>query len=353
MMRLFLLLAVMMVGMSTTMAEEGILKPKHHALKPSKESKMSHARSSTQLRFSKVDSKVGNAFIDLIKEWKGKIEAGKTHAELTINEKMCTVRVMVKEQEEKHPMAFFIAKNSFMIGSHILLGLATAGIAGAVDAIVTTTLSAIKEGADAVHEMYKIKASKLTVAAKMACATKESIGHLQAVMIDGMVAFIESETGIDVASVTQELKTTVAEVDNDILKTAAGPGMIAVQQEYEAMKSAAGTKVAETFGFDCSKLCMLDPAMTSEAAKQILDEQGAASGQTYCKLPEGMHIGRFICKGGVTGADGRRGGMACSKDKSVMMANPEDYGEGLDKWVTWADGEVSGLVEDWATAQQA
>lgn len=43
----------------------------------------------------------------MIDKWKKEIEAGKTHAQLTINEKMCTIRVMVKEQQAKRPMAFF------------------------------------------------------------------------------------------------------------------------------------------------------------------------------------------------------------------------------------------------------
>jgi hypothetical protein len=270
-----------------------------------------------------------------------------------VKKKYCTIRLAAKEkldaEEKLHPIAFFVAKTTATVGGKVLLGIATAGLAGAVSAGVKTTIAAIKQGADAAIEMRNIQSSPLTVAAKFACSVKSAAGHLQGVFVDGAIAFVEEEAGVDISGSVSDVQNAIQEVDSSILTTSIGLGMTKIKHEYDLEKAKVDSKVAETFGFDCTKLCMLDTTQ-----QDVLAQQDVAGGQTVCALPDGLRIGKFICQGGGTRSDGGRNAIACTIDDTLAMKPDDDAdpnGVGVDKWIGFVEGQASATFESLLSAE--
>ena len=274
----------------------------------------------------------------------------------------CAMRALVKKGSEKYPIAFFAAKTGMKIGAKALIGIATLGVSEVITDAAAVAKSTYDASKDMVESLVNIKTSPLTTSAKMACGTVAMGKSLGAIIKDGVVAFIEAETGVNIAdiakSATSELEAARTEVKG-LVSEAAGklsPGFAAIHEKIEGDAANAAKTAAESYvGFSCDKLCML----TKRVDQGLQQDVGLAPNQNYCELPDTFIIGRFRCMGGAsTPVEGsntqHRNGMACTVMEGLEEAgSTEEYMmAAMEGWVTIAEGEMSdAIAADYGAAQ--
>ena len=278
------------------------------------------------------------------KGFKSQLEAWRASAKL----KYCAIRAVVKKAGEKHPVAFFAAQTAAKIGAKTLVGIATVGISELVADTAAVIKTGYKTTTDYATELSKIKASTLTTSAKMACGSLSTGKALGAFMKDGLVAFVEVETGVNLQTVYEEsgfgqaLDTARTEVKGLVDQAAAGaPGFAQISEKLEADATASAEVRAERFfGFSCDQLCMLTKNVdqATQAAAGIAD-------QNYCDVPGTFIIGKFRCQGGastpVEGSSSQhRNAMTCEVMEGVTETEGSFFAAAKE-WVEVVEGEVS------------
>jgi len=303
------------------------------------------------------------SFKDTLTTWAG-----------SAKKKYCAVRAVVEKGQKKHPMAFFVAKTGLKIGGKVLVGIATAGVSEVALEAAALIGAAYTAGKDYANDLKNIKASTLTTSARLACATRSTATNLGAFIVNGIVAIVEVETGVDLAALAAEpafvqgfnaVRAEMREVVSDL--STGLPGMQALQATLgDTFQEASGERVQQSaqdridkyLGFSCEKLCMLDQNV--DAALQAA--AGLAPGQNYCEVPGTIIVGRFRCPnivreaptrdadGNIVGR-GRSGAIICQLIDGLEGADDDTISAGVKGWLkVSAESAIEGVATDFATA---
>jgi len=339
MMRRIMILFVLVCVMSLTMAHP------QQSLSPTQSLRR-------DVRFVQTKS-----FKDTLTTWAG-----------SAKKKYCAVRAVVEKGQKKHPMAFFVAKTGLKIGGKVLVGIATAGVSEVALEAAALIGAAYTAGKDYANDLKNIKASTLTTSARLACATRSTATNLGAFIVNGIVAIVEVETGVDLQAVIDSAPGFVegfnavrAEMGEVVSDLASGlPGMQAVANtlgetfqdaSMATAQSNAEKAIDKYLGFSCQNLCMLDQNV--DAALQAA--AGLAPGQNYCAVPGTIVVGRFRCpdtqrQQPADGGRARSNAIQCELIEGLEGAGDDTIAAGVRGWLKVSAESAIETAADYATA---
>ena len=162
---------------------------------------------------------------------------------------------------------------------------------------------------------------------------------------DGIVAFVEAETGVDLKAVYDDsgfgeaLNTARTEVKG-LVDSAGSPGFMSIADSLSV--SAATTSAEQMVGFSCEKLCML-----TKSVNQALQKDTGMAYQNYCEIPGTFVIGKFRCQGAGSTATAKAGSTAKHRHAMTctVMKDAETTEDVLfaaaEGWLDVREGEVS------------